>query len=516
MSTFIRGPVCGVSNCPSRLWRIIDGRRTCQYGHVMEGDVEFNNDDDDLASAGVVTRRLNLTTGATGSFQSSFNASQSHNQQNLTGSKKIHGYQAKVLFIKSFQLVLRAQAKWLIREMNFPPEFEQVVKLIWIHYLQWLDNSNAGHTDVEEHESERQEDRLQLTALQLSMPAALSMLYMASVHMGLPVYTADFIRWIAAAELPYYKANSLLPESWKQQLPSTYLRLLDGGKPPADGHILLKVSQICFRTAFTKNFNCKLRYEGLVLRLVLLGTLPPEFYLYTVELIRLVDEADGFRLIEHPRMFFTKYYQWPELRVIAYFLLTVRWVLLCSEETYPLPWILSLSDRSQTAGASADQDAILARISSSKDESNVTSWSHDETSTYLQWFKQSFLPLQAEQANMSIDHRIAQRKLHKIFPIEPGLSRNDGSASHSSFIDQLQERYLYFLSDVESRWNDQTMPDAHQRTASIAKLEQSLMAEIENQFALAREQITSAVRYIATRCSQLSAQRSSRGAGDRD
>ncbi|QLQ81105.1 hypothetical protein HG537_0E04600 [Torulaspora globosa] len=502
MSTFIRGPLCGVSNCPSRLWRIIDGRRTCQYGHVMEGDVEFNNDDDDLASAGVVTRRLNLTTGATGSFQSSFNGSQSHSQQRLTGSKKLHGHQAKLLFIKSFQLVLRAQAKWLIREKNFPNEFEQIVKLIWIRYLQWLANSDPAHTEAEDQENEWQDDRLERTALQLSMSAAVSMLYMASVHMGLPVYTADFIRWIAAAELPYYKANSLLPESWKQQLPSTYLRLLDGGKPPTDGRILLKVSQLCFRTAFTRQFNCKLQYEGLILKLILLGTLPPEFYFYTVELIKLVDETDNFTLIEHPKKFFTKYYQWAELRVIAYFLVTVRWTLLCNEEAYPLRWISSLLNRAQRLDTSASQDNLLAKIFSSKDHLNVSDWSQDETSTYLQWFKQSFLPLQTEQANTTIDHTIAQRKLHKIFPLDPELSRSGEFGS--SFIHQLQERYLQFQSDAESRWNDDPSPNTDDRTGCIAQLEQSLIIQIQHEFALSQEQITIALRYITTKCSQFS------------
>lgn len=84
MFTFIRGPVCGTDNCPSRLWRIIDGRRTCRYGHVMDGDIEFNNDEDDVggnamagvASSGVVTRRLNLTTNAVGGFQASLDPSQ--------------------------------------------------------------------------------------------------------------------------------------------------------------------------------------------------------------------------------------------------------------------------------------------------------------------------------------------------------------------------------------------------------------------------------------------------------
>lgn len=91
MSTFIRGPICGTDNCPSRLWRIIDGRRTCQYGHVMEGDVEFNDDEDDLngLGAGVITRRLNLTTNATGSFQSSqLTNSQLLQQQQRQSHKK--------------------------------------------------------------------------------------------------------------------------------------------------------------------------------------------------------------------------------------------------------------------------------------------------------------------------------------------------------------------------------------------------------------------------------------------
>lgn len=457
--------------------------------------MEFNNDDDDLASAGVITRRLNLTTGATGSFQSSFNASQSQNQQK-SASKKINGYKAKVLFIKSFQFVLKAQTTWLIREKSFPREFEQIVKLVWIHYLKWLEKRDPRGNEDEDEEDERSHES---TTLQLNMPTAVSILYMASVHLGLPVYTSDFIRWIAAAELPYYKANSVLPESWKEQLPNTYLRLLDGGKPPTDGHLLLKVAQVCYRTEFTTHFNCTLKYEGLVLKLVLLGTLPPEFYFYTVELIRHVDESDNFKLIEHSKMFFSKYQQWAEVRVIAYFLLTVRWVLLCNEEMYPLRWILSLADRPQRVDASTNRDTLLAQISSSKEHLDVNEWTKDETSTYLKWFKQSFLPLQAEDPNMKIDHRIAQRKLHKIFPLEPESLRDETSTGHISYIEQVQEKYLHFLSDVESHWNDQTASDTQQRTAAIAKLERSLAAELENQFALTSEHISHGLRYISTR-----------------
>lgn len=132
MSSYIRGPICGVGNCPSRLWRIIDGRRTCQFGHVMEGDVEFNDEDEDATNAGVVTRRLNLTTNATGNFQSSFNTSQLQSSQIEEGGKKIFGPEARILFIKSLQFTLKRQSRWLVEEYNLPQEFDKVIKIIWI------------------------------------------------------------------------------------------------------------------------------------------------------------------------------------------------------------------------------------------------------------------------------------------------------------------------------------------------------------------------------------------------
>lgn len=90
MSTYIRGPVCGVDNCPSRLWRVINGRRTCQYGHVMEGDVEFNDDDDNVNVMSTMTRRMNLTTNAVGSFQSNLSMSQlQESQTSKHQSKKL-------------------------------------------------------------------------------------------------------------------------------------------------------------------------------------------------------------------------------------------------------------------------------------------------------------------------------------------------------------------------------------------------------------------------------------------
>lgn len=513
MSTYIRGPVCGVFNCPSRLWRIIDGRRTCQYGHVMEGDVEFNNEDDEAANAGVVTRRLNLTTSATGNFQSSFSGSQSQSLQRPTSGKKIYGSEANILFLKAFQLIVKQQSSWLIREMNFPSEFDQIVKLIWMRYLKWIDEDDVRRDSSQNNSSEEEESRaggkrMESGRFKLNILSAVSFMYMAAVHLGLPVYTIDFVKWIASAKFPYYKATRAIPEAWREMLPSSHLRLLEGEKPPNHGQIQAKVAQTCYRTKFLQHFHATMMYEGLVLKLTMLATLPPEFYFFTVELISRMDNKNNYTLIEHPVLKFRKFNLWPELRVIAFFVLATRWLLMSDEASYPLQWVLSLSRRSHDGDKSRDAttDDLLTSISSSKEDVNVFEWSEGETSRYLKWFEEAFLPIQPEDSKMKIDHRIARRKLLKIFPIGNGDATNQRpKADQSSFVEQLQEKYLYFLSDVESHWNDQVVQDEQQRLNSIFELEKNLIEEIAVAFALSSDQIVTAVRQMSDICCHRSA-----------
>ena len=112
----------------------------------MEGDVEFNDDEDDLngLGAGVITRRLNLTTNATGSFQSSQLTNsqllQQQQRQSHKKFKKLIGHEAKLLFLKSFQFILKRQIRWLITEMRFPKEFEHVAKIIWLKILKTIND----------------------------------------------------------------------------------------------------------------------------------------------------------------------------------------------------------------------------------------------------------------------------------------------------------------------------------------------------------------------------------------
>lgn len=505
MSTYIRGPVCGIANCPSHLWRIIDGRRTCQYGHVMEGDVEFNNDDDEASNAGVITRRLNLTTNATGNFQSSFSASQSQNLQRSQRSKKIYGYEANLLFLKAFQFILKKQTTWLIRKMKFSNEFDRVVKIIWASYLKSINEdelqaaSISGGGIVDDDSNEDAEGQRLSGHFKLNMVSTIAILYMASVHMGLPVYTCDFVKWASSAKLPYFNSNDTLPESWREKLPNYYLGLLDGGKVPHDGQIFQKVARIGHKISFKENFNSRIMHEGIILKLVMVSTLPPDFYFFTANLIKSID-TNGFELFEDDSSKFKKYYLCAELRIAAYFVLAIKWILICDEENYSTNWILALLTRPKGVDVSQDTiDRRISRLSSSVEKTDVFDWSKDETSDYLNWIEKSFLPIQNSEAKMNIDHRIAKRKLYKIFSTESDAYHTGSSNNlHPTFVEELQENYIYFQSEMESHWNDNEDPsqDVETRITAILRLESMLINEIATEYAFSTDQLRATILHV--------------------
>ncbi|KAK9241394.1 hypothetical protein V1525DRAFT_335168 [Lipomyces kononenkoae] len=113
------GPVCGINNCRSRLWHTVEGLQYCQFGHQNEGAVEFAEDDDDFQ----FTQGRTVRTKAGPS-------------QNTKEPRIYYGRQGYTLFLKCYQLVLRSQVAWLVKNKNAPPTLETIVKALWILYLE--------------------------------------------------------------------------------------------------------------------------------------------------------------------------------------------------------------------------------------------------------------------------------------------------------------------------------------------------------------------------------------------
>ena len=475
----------------------------------MEGDVEFNDDEDDLngVGAGVITRRLNLTTNATGTFQSSqLTNSQLLQQQQRRShkkSKKLIGHDAKLLFLKSFQFILKKQIRWLIDEMRFPEKFENVVKIIWLKILKTInDQSQEG------------------LRLQLHMTSTISILYLASTHLSLPVYTCDYIKWICNAKMPYFQASELLPKSWRIRLPNYYVSILEGSIPPFNGQFYNKIALVCGMIHFNQSFNPQISCQGLLLKLVMQYTLPPEFYFYTKQVIELEETGiQNLTLWERTDERHTgPISNHAELRVISYFMLTINWILSFDKDRqYTLEWILILIEsltRHTTTSESIDKNIVNAVYPDKPTSNDYFQWSDSETLEYLNWMEKQFLPTQTKSLHnesgsneMTIDQKIAKRKLYKIFPLDQGT--NNGSGANDSkhqltFIEDLQERYAKqtsFLNNNKSL-HSSTRKNDHlpTRKEAISRLLTQIASQILVDFAISEQQLKDCVFRIKKVC----------------
>ncbi|KAJ8100629.1 hypothetical protein POJ06DRAFT_108759 [Lipomyces tetrasporus] len=115
------GSVCGINNCRSQLWHTVDGLQYCQYGHQNEGVVELAEDEDDFQyTQGRIVRTKT---------RSSQNTS-------VKESRIYYGRKGYTLFLKCYQIHLRNQVAWLVKNKNAPPKLEATVKALWILYLE--------------------------------------------------------------------------------------------------------------------------------------------------------------------------------------------------------------------------------------------------------------------------------------------------------------------------------------------------------------------------------------------
>lgn len=498
-STYIRGPVCGFDNCPSRLWRIIAGRRTCQYGHVMEGDIEFNNDDDVQQSQGIITKRLKLTTSQTGSFQANVSLSQ-QNLLNVKQSKKfMKSDKATLLMIKSLQFILKKQVDYLIQRRHFPINFDKIVKLIWLTFL----NKHNYHTKKGNRND-----------LSLNINITIAVLYMAILQMGLPVYFCDLINWIASLDFPFYKANNIIPRQWNEKLPNFYLLSLNG-----NNLLTLKTfTDILFRfnslTHITKIINTQINVSGLVFKLITLTTLPLEFYFYTKQVIKLFCYKDDDYIIPIHKIINRAGSQsalLPETYILLSFILTIRYVFIydgvfTDAQIYSNQWLKGLLQTPNLNEEDLSEVTINRKLtkllnnnnnnSNNGSGSNPMEWSDKETINYLNWIEQKFMPLERQNhedlGKLSMDEKIIYRKLNDIIPLKssqfpsPKLDRQP-----LTFIEELQEKYLKILDVIDNQTLIDKSTDSNEqddekefneRLDLICKLENKIISDLSNEF----------------------------------
>ncbi|GMM37340.1 Rrn7 protein [Saccharomycopsis crataegensis] len=380
-SVLVRGPICGVDNCNSQLWRSIEGRRVCQYGHIREGDVEIGEDDEQF----VLTRKLTVPSLNSQKF-SQMQYTQELKNQKEQSKHKLYGMPAKIRFLECYQHVLKAQVKWLVENRGLPDAFEKVVKELWIVYLELMYYEDEGHYDMDDETTDGDESETtiytdgeslyplaeddtevietsgkkrkktvskkrknkkkqnQKKNYSVSLIHSLCLCYLACLILRFPLFANDFIRLCAVNKLPFIKASLVVPKELLKGLPDIYMTRLEPNWPPLAGEFynatreVLQSLQACLGENSITNepnnegfyirssafSNLEIDYEILLMKVVKELVLPRELYIIIKNFINFFDLKFGlatdYSIASHNSMntkIFVPYSKFPELRLIS-------------------------------------------------------------------------------------------------------------------------------------------------------------------------------------------------------
>lgn len=112
MARWTTGPICGVDNCRSKHWQVIDGQHVCRNGHVREGDVEIAEDAE--VEGGRYMR-------AGRSIRSDRNDPSLNRRSRAEEQLAEH---------QSLVYILKIQAEYLVKEKGVPSEI-----MVWIYNI---------------------------------------------------------------------------------------------------------------------------------------------------------------------------------------------------------------------------------------------------------------------------------------------------------------------------------------------------------------------------------------------
>lgn len=204
-SGYRRGPVCGVDNCPSRLWRTINGQMVCQYGHVNEYALEFNDEEENMESlaSGRMTRRLNNVVGL-----SQTTTRHKFTQQMMDNAEIgfLYGSELNVLMLRSMQIILSKQARAVIGLYQVDADlYTSYVKLYWSRLLaeSYRGQVSAGFK------------------LPIRVPDLLQICYVALCKVTTLAYLTDFLNAANLEQIPCHKVVNCLPASIFRRIPPT-------------------------------------------------------------------------------------------------------------------------------------------------------------------------------------------------------------------------------------------------------------------------------------------------------
>ncbi|CCJ30297.1 unnamed protein product [Pneumocystis jirovecii] len=206
---------CGVDNCVSTQYYVDAGLTYCINGHLIEvklGIVEIDNTNDLTRSQ--QSRRRKITSSG----------------QHKKKSRVLYGNEGKIIFLRSFQQILRTQSWYLIHTHGITNELEHAVRNIWKHYLILLLSNklfykNAKNINKYQNKSIIGNPNNIIPYKTKKLPKLIDTIgicYLGLLNIRSSITISDLCNLMKSGKIPYMKALFIIPTQVRKSMEPQY------------------------------------------------------------------------------------------------------------------------------------------------------------------------------------------------------------------------------------------------------------------------------------------------------
>lgn len=470
-----RGPVCGVDNCRSTLYTSNAGLQVCQYGHVVEGRIEI---DDDQEENFVPTRRLGIQI-AEGAFGDTAVVGSLVLADHEEKNSRLYGLLARSLYLEAVQVLLQRQIDYmtdcLVPELQgLKQQLIVVVKLFWLKVLSYPENG---------------EKKPSILALDV-----VSIIYLAMLKLNkYPVYIYDILAGLACNKIPYLYSLHLVPGEMLKKLPVGLHLLLEPTALPTRDRLYQciyrngeKITAVAGAPTVPRGFEVSVSYYyPLVFRLLadefMLPNAPETFALFHV----LAETFEMGRLYLRflPKTLAT----FPEVQVATLLMYTIKTAftqhtLVSSLRAVNIQaWFETLQKRDD------DGDLSVLKKPRSVRSRELVNLSDAKIQKYCDWIYENFIPKKYQQIDgeqpAADEISTMEKRLFKIFDIT-----DEGDTTP---LEHASLTYDYVKAVAME-------PTQSIKPADVARLEAVLFDILSDKLGLSRESLVACYNKLGT------------------
>lgn len=439
----------------------------CQYGHVMEGNIETNDESEDNFT---VTRRLNIQISESGKVIGL--QSQQLSALQLKG-KRVYGQSARTIYLHCLQILLKKQIKIFVNNlMPDNPILEQklldLCKLYWLRHLQI--ESDDGKIPI----------NIDLVCL----------IYLAMIKLNdFPVYTPEILEFLKHNKIPYTKCIHLIPKKLLDKLPAGYFHCLEPSRLPSNeelyDRILINFQKVSHNEISSISINFYYPFIFTVLTDVLLIPNAPDMFLMINELFQHLKITHLYINNDTKISLLKRLVDFPEIRIVSIIMFCIKLYFIFDLTSVPKisysRWLSALEKyemKTEIPFLRLDSATELIHASDSK------------VNQYCQWLYDNLIPKKnksidtnvssdMERSDLDEDHgelSVMEKRLFQIFSID---SFTDSGSSPESEDASSGSQFLDYMTKIAASSHKKPAM-RHLRLSDILYIETELFERFSN------------------------------------